>query len=190
MAFFRLRARASLRRTGSAAAVLIAYALLTGGRPSAMRAAVIACAVCGAVLFRTRALPANTFALAWLLVLGLNPTDLFTAGFQLSFLCVAVLVWGIPAWFPPREPTSLEVLIDESRSGFERAVRWVFRWAWGMFRITTVLSLATAPLIMYWQNLVSPAGVLIGPPAIVLTTVALIAGFLLILLWPLGPVAH
>src|SRR5262249_18082710 len=90
------------------AAVLPACALMTGGRPSAMRSAVMACAACGAVLLRTRALPANTFALSWLVVLVLNPTDLFTAGFQLSFLCVAVLIWGIPVWFPRREPTPLE----------------------------------------------------------------------------------
>src|SRR5256885_11048475 len=36
------------------ASVLLTYALLTGGRPSAMRAAVIACAFCGGILLRTR----------------------------------------------------------------------------------------------------------------------------------------
>ena len=68
------------------------------------------------VLLRARALPANTFALSWLVVLIANPTDLFTAGFQLSFLCVAVLIWGIPRWFPPREPDAARRLIEESRS--------------------------------------------------------------------------
>ncbi|HEX3148130.1 MAG TPA: ComEC/Rec2 family competence protein [Gemmataceae bacterium] len=85
-----------MRRRSAAimvAAVLLAYALMTGGRPSAIRAAVMACAVCAAILLRTRALPANTFALSWLIVLVANPTDLFTAGFQLSFLCVAIMIW-------------------------------------------------------------------------------------------------
>src|SRR4029453_4464375 len=91
------------------ALVLLTYALMTGGRPSAMRAAVIACAFCGGILLRARVLPANTFALAWLVVLAINPTDLFTAGFQLSFLCVAVLIWGIPRWFPPRELDPLQL---------------------------------------------------------------------------------
>src|SRR5262249_42858726 len=35
--------------------------------------------------------PANSFAVAWLAVLLLNPTDIFTAGCQLSFLAVAIL---------------------------------------------------------------------------------------------------
>ena len=171
------------------ALTLVAYALMTGARPSAVRAAVIACSLCGGVLLRATPLPANTFSLAWLIVLAINPTDLFTPGFQLSFLCVAVLIWGIPRWFPPRERTAMEQLIDESRSTPERAARWTLRALGRMYLITLVLGIATAPLVAYWQNIISPAGVAIGPPAILLTTVALIAGFLLLLLWPLGPIA-
>ena len=33
-------------------------------------------------------------ALAWLVVVAVNPTDPFTAGCQLSFLSVFVLIWG------------------------------------------------------------------------------------------------
>jgi competence protein ComEC len=171
------------------AATLLAYALMTGGRPSAVRAAVMACAVCGAILLRARALPANTFALAWIVVLGLNPTDLFTAGFQLSFLCVAVLIWGIPRWFPPRPPDPVQRLIEESRSVPEKLIRGTFRLVGQAYLVTLILGLATAPLVAYWQGLVSPVGVLIGPPAILLTTVALLAGFLLLFLWPVGPLA-
>jgi competence protein ComEC len=171
------------------AGLLLSYALMTGGRPSALRAAVMSCAVCGAILLRARALPANTFALSWLVVLAANPTDLFTAGFQLSYLCVAILLWGIPRWFPPRELTPLEKLVEESRSGTERLLRGTIRGIGRAYLITLVLGLGTAPLIAYWQNLVSPAGVVIGPVAILLTTVALIAGLLLVLLAPLGPVA-
>ena len=104
------------------ASVLVAYALMTGGRPSAVRAAVMGCAVCAALLLHTQALPANTFALSWLVVLVAKPTDLFTAGFQLSFLCVAVLVWGIPTWFPPRERTPIEQLVADEESGSGKVV--------------------------------------------------------------------
>jgi competence protein ComEC len=171
------------------AATLLTYALMTGFRPSAVRAAVMACAICGSFLLRARSLPANTFALAWLVVLAINPTDLFTAGFQLSFLCVAVLFWGIPHWFPPRELTALQQLVEESRTMPETLVRGTIRLIGRAYLISLVLGIATAPLIAYSQNLVSPAGVVIGPPAILLTTIALIAGFLLLLLWPLTPIA-
>jgi len=173
---------------------IVAYALMTGGRPSAMRAAVMVCAVCGGILLRRPALPANTFCLAWIVVLLLNPTDLFTAGFLLSFLCVAALIWGIPRWFPSRELTPLEQLIEESRPAWSRWLRSLGRVVWQSYLITLVLGLATAPLVMYWQNVVSLAGLLIGPPAILLTSIALIAGFLFLLLglvssWAAAPFA-
>jgi competence protein ComEC len=168
------------------AGFLIAYALLTGGRPSAMRAAVMVGAVCAGILLRRPAPPANTFALAWLVVLALNPTDLFTAGFQLSFLCVAVLIWGIPRWFPPREPDPLEQLVDESRPGWVRFLRAVLNVIGRWYLITLILGAATAPLVIYWQNVVSPAGVLIGPVAIFLTSIALVAGFLFLLVSLVG----
>jgi competence protein ComEC len=189
--WFVLRVFGVRRRSAAiiVAAVLVAYALMTGGRPSAMRAAVMACAYCLGILMRTRPLPANTFALAWLVVLAFNPTDLFTAGFQLSFLCVAVLFWGIPRWFPPRELTPEEQIKEESRPLVVRSLRDMLRLIGRAYLVTLFLGVATAPLIAYWQNLISPAGIVIGPPAILLTTVALISGFLLLILWPLGPVA-
>ncbi len=168
------------------ATLMLGYALLTGGRPSAMRAAIMVGAMCAGILLRRPTLPANTFSFAWLVVLVLDPADLFTAGFQLSFLCVAVLIWGIPRWFPPRERTPLELLIDESRPAAVRLLRRVLAIIGGSYLITLVLMFCTAPLVMYWQNVVSPAGVLIGPPAILLTSIALLAGFLMLPLSLLG----
>jgi competence protein ComEC len=100
-----------------------------------------------------------------------------------------VLIWGIPRWFPPRELSPLEELVEESRSSLERFVRGTLRALGRAYMVTLVLGLATAPLVAYWQNVVSPSGVLIGPPAILLTTIGLLAGFMLLLLWPLGPLS-
>jgi len=171
------------------AVALLGYAQMTGGRPSAMRAAIMVCCLSGGVLLRRRPLHANTFALAWMIVLGLNPTDLFSQGFQLSFLCVAVLYWIIPRWIQPRKLTPLEQLIDESRTMPERTIRSAIRLIGRAYLASLILCIATAPPIMYWQNIVSPAGVLVGPLAILLTTWALFTGFMLILLWPLTPIA-
>ncbi|WP_020473921.1 ComEC/Rec2 family competence protein [Zavarzinella formosa] len=166
------------------AGLLLGYALLTGGRPSAMRAAVMACAICGGILLRKPVVPANMLAAAWLAVLMLNPADLFNAGFQLSFLCVAVLIWGTAIWLKPRELTPLEELIDESRHWIDRALRKAARTLGQAFAITAILGVATVPLTMYWQHSISLAGFLIGPAAILLTTVALVAGLLTVLLAP------
>ena len=81
--WFVLRVVGVRRRSAAiiVATVLLTYALMTGGRPSAVRAAVMACAFCVGILLRTRPLPADTFALALLVVLAANPPDRVTAGF-------------------------------------------------------------------------------------------------------------
>lgn len=180
---FGVRAR---RAAWLVAGVIFGYALLTGGRPSAMRAAVMVGALCAGIVMRRPAPRANTFALAWLVVLMLNPTDLFTAGFQLSFLCVGVLIWGIPRWFPPREPTPLQQLIEESRPGWQRLLRAFLRGLGWWYLVSLILTLATAPLVALWQNVVTPSGVLLGPPLILLTSIALVSGFLTLLLSLIG----
>jgi competence protein ComEC len=54
-----------------------------------LRAAVIAWAYCASILLRRRSHGANSLALAALVLLLFQPTELFDAGWQLSFACVA-----------------------------------------------------------------------------------------------------
>ena len=183
-----LRVGGTRRRHGawSVMAVMIGYTLLTGARPSAVRAAVMVCVFCGGIVLRRPVMPANAFALAWLVVVLLNPTDPFTAGCQLSFLSVFMLVWGAGKWLAPRELTPLEQLIEETRTVSEKLLRGAARFISVAFAVSLILGVTNAPLILAWQNIVSPAGVILGPPLVLLTSVALIAGFLLLLVSPLG----
>lgn len=167
-------------------ALMIAYTLLTGARPSATRAAVMVCAMCGAVILRRRTIPANTFALAWIIVIIANPTDPFTIGCQLSFLSVFVLIWGVSRWLAARPLTAIEKLIEDSRSAIEKAIRWTVKLVWLAFAVSLILSALNAPMVLAWQNLVSPLGVILGPPLVFLTSVALLSGFALLLFSPVS----
>jgi competence protein ComEC len=167
--------------------VMIGYAFLTGGRPSAVRAAVMVCAFCGAIVLRRPLNLANAFALAWLVVAAINPTDPFTPGCQLSFLSVFVLLWGAVRWLAPRPLSPVEQLIQESRGETEKFIRTCLRALGVAFAISSILAAVNAPLILAWQNIVSPLGVLLGPPLVLLTSIALIFGFLFLLVAPLGP---
>lgn len=190
--WFLLRMAGIRRRRGgwSIALFLLAYALLAGGRPPVMRSAVMVCVFCGGMLLRRPVLLANAFALAWLVVLALNPTDVFNTGCQLSFLIVAVLYWGLSRW-PERSDDPLEQLLDESRPDWERGLRWAARQLAIAYAVTALCWLAVAPLVAARYHLISLTGVLIGPPVVVLTSIALLAGFLLLLAaaicWPLVP---
>jgi competence protein ComEC len=48
------------------------------------------------------------------------------------------------------------------------------------FAVSFILAFVNAPLILYWQNIASLIGVVLGPPLILLTSIALVAGFLLL----------
>ncbi len=161
------------------ALVILAYALLTGGRPPALRAAVAVCAVCGGLILRRRVLPANLFALSWIAVALVNPADLFTTGCLLSFLSVAVLYWGTRHLWE-REEDPLNRLIDEVRPAW---LRWLRRLGWRLFEsyaVTLLIWLAISPLAASKYQMISPAGLLLGPPLTALTTAALFIGFLLL----------
>ncbi|MBY0527850.1 MAG: ComEC/Rec2 family competence protein [Gemmataceae bacterium] len=175
------------RRRGAwfVALFLLGYALLTGGHPPVMRSAVMVCAACLGLVLRRPVLLANSFALGWLIVALLNPTDLFGAGCQLSFLAVAILYWCTSRWFPPeRDP--LEQLIDENRPTWLRMLRGLGRSLLVTYAITLTVWLAVAPLVAARYHLLSPIGILLGPPLTLLTSIALIAGFLLLLAAALG----
>jgi competence protein ComEC len=185
-----LRAFDVRRRRGAwlVMALVVGYAALTGLKPSAVRATVMVCGVCGGILLRRPVLAANIFALGWLVVVAFDPADPFTVGCQLSFVAVFVLVWGAGRWFAPRPPDALEKLIDESRPAWVRAIRSAGRAVVVAYTVTLILTAATAPLVMLRQNVVPPVGVPIGPPLVFLTSAALLVGFIALLVGLVSPV--
>jgi competence protein ComEC len=103
---------------------------------------------------------------------------------------VAVLYWGISRWFYA-DADPLQQLLDESRPGWERGLRWLGRTVVVSYAVTAACWLAVTPLVAARYHLVSLAGLVIGPPVVLLTSIALLAGFLLLLVavacWPLVP---
>jgi competence protein ComEC len=180
---------------GRPAAVAVAllvfgYALLTGPGMPILRGAVAVGVLCGGILLRRPVLFANALALAWLVIALLNPADLFTLGCRLSFLAVAVLHWGPGGWFRPGADP-LARLIEESRPAWQRALLGLGRLVWQSYLATLAVWLAEAPLVAADVHVVSPVALLIGPPLMLLSVVALASGFLLLLTaavaWPLAP---
>jgi competence protein ComEC len=170
--------------------VVLAYAMLTGLRPSALRAAVMVFAACGAIVLRRPWHVANSFALAWLIVLIQQPSNVTDLGGRLSFLSVFVLIWGMGRLLVPKPVDPLERLIDESRPAWLRLLRAVGKYVGLLYLVNAVLFLANSPLLIAEQNVAAPVGLLVGPLLVLLTSVALVAGFLLLLLGWLPLVSH
>ncbi len=159
------------------ALLLIGYALLTGGRPPVMRAAWVIAAFAGGILLQRPVAYANTFALAWIGVIAVNPCDIFNAGCQLSFLAVAVLVWGVGQWADAQPSDPLERAIDKARSWHARSGIQSWRTMRAFYAINAAVWLMVTPLVAYHFHVVSPVALLLGPPMVLLTSVALLAGF-------------
>jgi competence protein ComEC len=168
------------------AALLVGYALVTGGRPPALRAAVSAACACGALLLRRPTQRANLLALSWLVVAAVNPTDIFDPGCQLSFLSVAVLIWGADRLLE-RSTDPLDVHVAKLRPAWERFVRWCAREMLLAVALSLLVWLAVSPLVAYHMHMVTPIAVILGPPVSLLATLALFAGFVVLILSAIHP---
>ena len=154
-----------------AALPVVAYAWVAGGSPSTQRAEVMVLAYLLLVLLGRPKEVWSALALAALVVLALSPLRLFAISFQLSFVAVAALIYLVPRL--------VRGLTTADRPSPVRLVRWLFRvkeWA----VVSAVATLATAPLVAAYFQVVSLLGILVNLVAIPLV---------LMLALPLGEAA-
>lgn len=91
---------AGIRRRWAVAVIIPAlffYALITGWKPSSLRAAVMSSIFLIGLTSSRRPVPVNSLCAAGFLILIQWTGELFNPGFQLSFLVVlAILLWALP----------------------------------------------------------------------------------------------
>ncbi len=145
-------------------AVLGFYMLLTGSRPSVVRAVIMATLFIGGIFFQRSAHPLNTLGVAALVLCAIRPPALFDVGFQLSMGAVASIV--------TLNPRFLEMMPGRYR-GSE-----VGEWLTSTVTVSAAAILGTAPVLLYHFGWVSAAGLLLNVVGIPCTGLALSAGIL------------
>ncbi|REK05441.1 MAG: ComEC/Rec2 family competence protein [Planctomycetota bacterium] len=184
---------AMVPRGWSLAIVMVAcilYALATGAQPPVVRATVMVLAGCLALVLSRRALAFNTLAAAGLVVLAINPAELFQAGTQLSFLSVGALAFLAQVRLARPEPDPLARLIARTRPWPQRVMRQLGGGVMGTVLATTVIWLVICPLVMARFHLLSPVAVALGPLLALPMTVAMASGLgVLALGWLAPPLA-
>lgn len=171
------------------ALVTLGYALVIDAEPPAVRATVVVLLVCLAQWRRDGWLPFNLLALAGIVVLAMNPCELFRIGPQLSFLAVATLAWFGPrlAARPITDP--LDRLIAQTRPWPQKVVRRCGRWTWQTIALGLVVWGTSAPLVLAQFHLVSPATLVLTPLLAGPVALALFSGFLVLTVgWLVPPV--
>ncbi len=170
---------------------VLVYLFLTDVRPPAIRATVLVCTISVAIYSDRRALGVNTLCATALVVLALNPAELFQFGAQLSFLATGAFFWvprleQVKSWFfkeqnigiNDREVERYEI---RRRPGVEFFKRFVTGTVELVF-VSLVIWAVTMPLILDRIHLFTPIAVavnpLLGPPL----TASLLSGFAVMIL--------
>lgn len=181
------------RRTGLAIVMLVTvgYALVIDAEPPAVRAVLTVLLVATAAMLLRRTLDGNVLAAAALAVLAQNPTDLFRAGPQLSFLAAIILTRHVRR--PPRaDDDPLAVLVLSRAARWRRWFRDIALVVGDMLVLSTLIFFIATPLVAHQFHIVSPVGLLLTPLLAVPVAVALFSGFLTLTLGaivpPLSPV--
>ncbi|MHB1033808.1 MAG: ComEC/Rec2 family competence protein [Pirellulales bacterium] len=159
------------------AILTVLYTLLADAEPPAVRAMIMVLIVCGALYLGRQPLAFNTLAAAALVVLALNPADLFRVGPQLSFLGVAAIAWIASFRLPKQLPDPLDRLIAQTRPWPVRAARWLAGWFWHATVAGAAVWLIMSPLVMARFHLLSPAAIVLTPLLAVPVALALCSGF-------------
>ncbi|HEY3395155.1 MAG TPA: ComEC/Rec2 family competence protein, partial [Lacipirellulaceae bacterium] len=172
------------RRTGLAIiiAVVVGYALVAEVQPPVVRAAVLGVLICIAAWSGRRGVGFNSLACAAIIVLAINPADLFRPGPQLSFLAVATLIWVGTLYLRRAQHTAdrLDQMLAAARPWYLRSSIGALKWTGWLFVTSFAVWLATLPLVLSQFHVASPIAVLISPAVWLCAIVAMWSGFVLL----------
>ncbi len=154
---------------------LVSYAFMTGGRPSVIRATIMAGVFLGSFIMERETESINTLAFAALIILLFNPLNLFDVGFQLSF----VSVFAIISFYPKFIGLFSGFLRNHKSKGVNYCIQY--------FCVSLSAYLGVAGLIAYYFQIVTPVAMIVNliVVPIISVIVALGMGLLLMgLVWP------
>jgi competence protein ComEC len=185
MKLLRLPARAG-RVTGLV--VLWLYVQVTGGSVPAERAFLMIAFFLVAKIVR---LPGNALAAlagAALATLLVDPRQLFSTGFQMSYAVVtALVIMGAPLAERAQAAWQPWAFLPEADWGWWRhLLRWLGRWSLAAVAVTWTATLASTPSSIGNFGLFSPGALAANLVVIPLSSLALVAGFVALLAGLLG----
>lgn len=169
-------------------AVLWLYVEVTGASVPAVRSFLMIAFLLGSRIFRLPGNPLAALAAAAWSTLLLDPRQLFSTGFQMSYaVVVALIVMGLP--LAERWQAMWQPWRDLPEAGWSRWQRWVRdggREVLGALAITCAATLASMPSSVGYFGLLSPGALAANLVIIPISSLAIVAGFLAMV----GGLAH
>ncbi len=167
------------------APVLVSYTVGTGAAPSMVRSTIMALVYFSAYAFRRKPDAMSALAGAGLLILAVDPVQLFDAGFVLSFVSVGGLVTLYPmiAGWMDRMMAGDPWEVEDPAS--HRWWRHLKEGITAAFAVSLAAWVATLPLVIGLSNILSPVSLVVnlfmGPASFLLLLtecLAALSGFL------------
>ncbi len=169
---------------------LLLFMFATGGRASTVRGAIMALVFFLGTLVNRKTDIVSAMALAALLILGFDPTQMFDRGFILSFVVIGGLVALCPALFAHVERlTQPDPMRLQPEHGLVSRGRRVVRIVLITFATSLAAWLSSVPLIAMWFNMVTPSAPFSNLVIVPLLPLILLAGWLAVFFGPWLPLA-
>jgi len=164
-------------------AVLVLFLLAIPPFVPVVRAGIMAVIACGAVWAGRRIDASHTLALAAIAVLVWQPGELFSPGFQLSFLVVAALLSFTGPWLERLWPKAWLATAPPS------AAAQIGRWVLGYFVASAIAFAVALPLVAHHFRFVSPHAIVLSVLSLPALTAVLGLGYAKILVGLVSPAA-
>ena len=168
-------------------AFVVSYCWLVEFRPTVVRASILICVLCTARILGRITLSWSSLSVALLLVLLLNPTDLFSIGPQLSFLAISSIIIGKSWIFPPPVQDPIELLILRTRPEPVRLLRAFLRQMRAACCVSFLIWLIALPLVAAQFHSIPWIAPLLNPLVILPMSLALYCGLGTIALGGVNP---
>lgn len=161
-------------------ACLWLFALITGMSPSLTRATIMCSIMILSKIFYQESFSLNSLAFAAIVMLCINPLQVFDIGFELSFMSIlGIIIIGKPVC----DSLSGKSFTDSKWKG-------ILPKALGIIVITISCTLFTAPLVAYYFHQIPLLSVFTNLVISILTPLIMTMSIFWWMLWPLQGVQH
>ena len=180
---WRVAALFAISKRRSAAVILLiscAYCALAGADAPIMRATIMIVIFLGAIAFGRESDPLSVLAASALVILMVTPSELFNAGFQLSFLAVLALVTLYPALEEAWATWKKSPFEFETGTSDKTWRTWAMIAIRQAFFVSLAATLGTAPAVAWHMGRFATYSLVINLIAVPLSNMCMIGGLVML----------
>lgn len=137
---------------------LLLYSMVTGGAPSVRRASIMACVLLAGYTFGREAFPLNSLAVADLVILAIDPLELYHPGFLMTNAAAASIIVLLPL--------RSEMLQGSEASNTQSGWKFLLR----STGVTVAAMAGVVPLVALYFGTFSPVAILANIPVVFCVT--------------------